>query len=160
MSTIFKTLGNFFTHIFPFLLTGAKKVFNDLPKAEQTTLIEQGKFGAILKQYYTAGYDAVVKSAQQYLGFAPDATESALQALGEKYGIDVSKGGVAVLDYLLAQTSTPIDDTAWDSLWTLITGYLQIIALGGAFNWQGVVTGITELVYQDVVKPWLATLDK
>jgi hypothetical protein len=142
---ILKSIGLFLS----FWMTAAEKEFKKLPPDVQAALIEQGKFGQIVKKEYGRGVEAIKATAFNSLGMPPEVSGKILDELAAKF--QLSDAGEFV-DHVRETISNELDNSAWDSLWTVVTGQLQIIATDGKLNWATLAIGLTEFVYQRFIK--------
>lgn len=148
--TIISTLKSIFSILFPALLDSAEREFKKLPAPVQAALIQQGRLGQIIKLYYPEGLQAILEAARQELQLEPEVTNGLLHNLARKFNLETPQ---ELIDYLQTNTAEArLEDSAWDSLWTLISGQLQVIASNGQINWATVALGITEFIYRKFIR--------
>ncbi|QTE37462.1 hypothetical protein J3L18_30930 [Mucilaginibacter gossypii] len=136
--------------IFPFLFNAVERFFDKLPKDQQQSLIQAGQFGQIIKKFLTEGYQAIIDEAGK-IGIDSMTADKLLNDLGGKLGLTV-KDGADLIDQLQAKVNAGLQDSAWDNLWTSVSGQLSIIIAGGAINWPTLALGLVEFVYQKFIK--------
>lgn len=153
MANIFKSLGLFFAGLYHAILNDLEHRFNQLPDEEQKALIEGGQFGQLIKSGLDDGVEAIEKKAADLLGWTPEQIQTAWQGLASKLGLPgTSDFGNNVIDHLQSEVDSILEDSAWDALWTTVSGQLQIVLGGGKINWVIVASGFTEFVYVKFVK--------
>ena len=137
--------------IFPFLFNAVERFFDKLPKDQQQALIQAGQFGQVIKKFLNDGYQAIIDESEK-LGIDSMTADKLLNDLGGKLGLTV-KDGADLIDQLQAKVNAGLQDSAWDNLWTSVSGQLAIIIAGGTINWPTLALGLIEFVYRKFVQP-------
>ena len=145
------SLKTFFEKLFPFLFDAIEREFDKLPQSEKDALVQSGQFGQIIKTELHNGYDAIVTAASQKIGLDKATVDNLLTSLAAKFKIDVNAPNELV-DKLQEQVNKGLDDSAWDALWTTVSGQLAVILGGGAVSWPTLALGLVEFVYNKFVK--------
>lgn len=138
--------------ILPFLFSAVEREFDKLPSDQKASLINQGQFGQIIKTELMNGYDAIVKVAADKLDYTEEQVSDLVTALAKKFGVPINAPN-EFIDHLQNEVNDSMEDSAWDALWTNVSGQLMIIAGGGAISWPALAFGLIQFVYQRYIQP-------
>lgn len=128
----------------------SERTFQKLPQELRNSLIEQGRLGQLIKIYFSRGLSTIQEAAFKELDMAPEVSLQLLQQLARKFNLENAQD---LIEYLQINTADGrLDNSAWDSLWMLIAGQLQVITAGGQIDWATVAMGLTEFIYRKFVQ--------
>lgn len=140
---------SFLEKLFPFLVSAARKTFDQLEDAVKEAGINGSLFAQIIKENVEAAETDVNNLIKDKLKLNDDQLQALLGEIRGKYNIP---SALSVTKFLQAKFYDVTDDILHNSLANEVAAVAAIILSKGKLSWLTLLMGVGEYIYRKFVK--------